>query len=115
MSTLPGGRSLLVDGVAYRWMVGSGKGRLIGNSGPGLVVTLQTATGATAQAHLFSKVYDAMNEDEQEHGQHKVTLGPADVRKLIQHALSSGWPTGDSKRLFRIAGPLDLKEYELPP
>jgi hypothetical protein len=95
-------------------MVSGGKGDLIKNSGPGLTVTWQAPTGGTAQASLYSKVYAAMDEYNQEHGTHKVTLGPADVRKLIEHAMASGWDVRDSKRVFKVAGPLDLKEYALP-
>jgi hypothetical protein len=114
MSTLPHGRNIVVNGTRYRWMAGSAKGRIIGTSGAGITVTWQALSGATAQASLLSKLWQKLDDYEQEHGSsHKVSLLPSDVRKLIEHALSKGWDTSDSKTLFKLYGPLDLTDYEL--
>jgi len=102
----------------FRWMVGSGKGRLIGTSGPGLVLTVQAngPHGGVFQMHLFSKAYTLQNDYDEEHTGLKSTLGPKDVKKAIEYALKSGWDPNDKRQKgapFKPKGPLDLGEYEL--
>lgn len=96
-------------------MVGSGKGRLIGMSGPGLVLTVQAngLHGGLFQMHLFSKPYALQHDYDEEHTGIKSTLGPKDVKKAIEYALRSGWDP-NTRSAFRPKGPLDLTEYELP-
>jgi len=114
---IPRSRLIIVDDASFRWKVSSGKGRLIGNSGPGLVLTAQIEDpkpGRVMQMHLFSKVYQALDEYEQEHGTHKVSLQPSDVVKAIKYALKRGWKPMDKGGVFKLHGPLDLGQYELP-
>ena len=64
---------------------------------------------------VFSKLWEKLDEYEQEHGSnHKVSFGPADVRKLIERALTSGWSLTLKNGVFKIRGLLDLKDYKLP-
>lgn len=125
MSTLPKSKSrtITIDTPGgphpFRWMVGSGKGRLIGMSGPGLVLTVQAngPHGGLLQMHLFSKAYALQDDYNEEHTGLKSTLHPKDVKKVIEYALKSGWDPNDKKQKgnpFKLKGPLDLEEYELP-
>ncbi len=120
MSTLSRkARSIVVRGQKYRWMISSkkwGSGNLAGNSQEHLIVTWQAGSGATAQASLFSKVYYAMNEYDQEHGTHKAALKPSDIQKLIEHSLANGWSpyVFKASAAHKVHGPLDLSDYELP-
>lgn len=115
MSTIPSrkSRALRCAGKSFRWTVRSGKGHLIGNSGPGLSITVQEdGQSSVLQARLWSKAFAAMHDYDQEHGQHRATLRPSDVEKLVLHAIESGWDPA-SKTPFTLVGSLDLGEYTL--
>jgi hypothetical protein len=120
--TLTSTRKITVQDMAFRWKVRSGKGRLTGNSGPGLVLIVQAESGGQImQMHLFSKAYTQLDEYEQEHGRHKASLRPSNVRSAIEYSLALGWasqikgpPYKPKGPPYKPKGPLDLGEYELP-
>lgn len=121
MSTLPKSRKIVINTsmglCTFRWKVKYGKGHLIGRSGPGLTLTVQTDAphGGMFQMQLWSKPYALQNEYDEEHVGVKTTLGPKDVKKAIEYALANGWDFNDKRHgvVFKPKGPLDLDHYKL--
>jgi len=120
MSTLPRARKIVVDTptgkTLFFWNLGSGKGHLMGMSGPGVTLTVMSSssTRAILQMSLASKTYAAQNSYDEEHTGVKSSLTPKDVKCAIEYALRAGWNLNE-KRVFSPKGPLDLEEYELLP
>lgn len=104
MSRIPRRRSRPIDvfGERYRWMVGSGKSRLIGDSGPILVLTVQRDgrnPGGIMQASLSSRLWTKEHSENLDCAPgHKASLVPSEVKKLVEHALVRGWDPSESRK-----------------
>lgn len=86
-------RPITVDDVKYRWMVKNARWRYGGSS----------------------KNWSQGNAEEWDFT-HRAALTPADVAVIIRTARTQGWkPEEHRGRPFQTGGPLDLKEYEIPP
>lgn len=106
-----GSRPIAVDNVQYRWMLRGGKGRIIGQSNPSIQFTAQLDVehpGRVLQSLLLSKLWTGI---EFRYGHdHRVSLTPEDVRKLIRYGLSNGWDPHSNGTAIQIEG-LELENW----
>jgi hypothetical protein len=106
-----------VDDVKYRWMVKNARWRYGGSSKTMRLVVQNEADkpGDVLLTELVSKNWSEGNAEEWDFT-HRAALTPADVATIIRMAKDQGWkPEAHSGRPFQTGGPLDLKEYEIPP
>jgi hypothetical protein len=66
--------------------------------------------GQTLKALLCSKVYEGTPD---EGFNHKASIYPRDIRKLIEVGLERGWTPSEGKGGFRLAPDVDLEYYEV--
>lgn len=97
MSRIPRRRSrpLKVGGEKFRWMTGSGRGALIGTSGPCLVLTVQRDEefpGGVMRASLRSRLWTKEHTENLDNAPpHQASLMPMEVRRYVEFALDTGW------------------------
>lgn len=109
-------RRLEIDGETFLWRMDR-KTRYRGDSPLATRVTVQRddpRPGRVAQFMLRSKrIRDDSDEGDY---QHRATLGPGDVRRLVLFALRRGWDPAARGPAFQVdpdAGCPDLTDYEV--
>jgi hypothetical protein len=99
-----GSRKVEVHGEQYLWRVG-GYTRYTNETPVVLTLTCQRdedSPGRVMQATLKSVKAKDMDNYELEHGMHRATLNPSEVKQIIAHALSKGWDPAERGAAFQL-------------
>ena len=106
---LSGARTLMVKGQNFQWKFDHGTTRIRGDAPYAGTVTVQ-AVGlhGKLQAKIVTRANPAVD-----HGGHKASVTPQDVRLIIETALGTGWDP-KVKGITDLVGPLKLGQYEVP-
>ena len=103
----------MVRGIPFQWKAAHPKVRYIGST-PRYLDIIVHAVGnhGRLRAKVESSMWDPAKASDYEAGFvfHRASLGPGDVRVVIEKALDDGWDPG-SRRQWELAGPLHLREF----
>lgn len=81
---LPHARKVTVDGQVYPYLLKYGKGRLIGDSGPTIAITIQIDKGYLG-CTFESKKWTRLHEEHLDNAEaHKASFKPSDVCAVIR-------------------------------
>jgi len=109
---LHGARTIMVKGKNYGWKFTHGTVRIRGDAPYAGTVTVQgIGLHGKLQAKLVTRA--ALDEYTVDHGGHKASVTPQDVRTIIETALATGW-NPEAKGITDLVGPLKLGQYDVP-
>jgi len=108
---LKGGRNIVVRDIAFKWKFCHPTIRIMGDSpvAGDIIVHCKDDLGKM-RAKLQSDV--EIDEYTAEHGGHRASVTPKDVRLVIETALDAGWDHTIRKQ-HEVAGPLKLSDYSV--
>lgn len=115
--SLKGGRVIVVRGLRFRWKFKAHKDSLTryGDSPQFAHVAIQEDVeqpGRALLVHLKSSRFIdyATHDGDTGHIRHLARFGPGDVRKLIEHALDTGWEPSSKDQTVLPAG-IELTDH----
>jgi len=103
----------MVEGQNYLWRL-RGRRRFLGNAYPHPTLSVQivgASPGRVLQCSLKEKQFDGHEADMDCGEVCQAAVTPKDVAKVILHARAAGWDPKVKGAPFKLAGPLDLKDY----
>jgi hypothetical protein len=102
--TLSKSRKIVVDSQRYQWRAKYAAPTYIGDSPVIIYLVVLSSIGACLKAELLSK---KLSPDQLEGlAEHKASLTPKDVERVIHAAVLAGWdPTVKAKPFLLAAGP----------
>lgn len=110
---LKGGRRITVRDTDFQWVFTHPPVRIMGDSPTHATVTVQGVDlHGKLQAEVISN-QEPLDNYTAEHGGHRASLTPADTKRIIEHALDTGW-NPHAKGTRQTKGPLLLSCYSVP-
>lgn len=109
---LKGARTIVVNGIPYGWKFAHASIRILGDAPVLGDIIVQ---GKGLRGRLRAEVHSTVEIDEytQEHGGHKASVTPKDVRAVIEKGLADGW-NPEARGQHDLKGPLKMAGYEVP-
>lgn len=114
---LRGGRRIVVRGKPFFWKISGGRERWPNESPRCLHVAIQEEgdrPGLAMVAYLESMRWVSEEAHDLDVGGtvHKARVTPADVRKLIEHALDDGWDPSNKTDTYHAQPDIELRDYK---
>lgn len=109
---LKGARTIVVRGISYGWKFAHTSVRIYGDA-PVLGDIIVQGKGLHGKLRALIRSTVRIDEYTEEHGGHRASVTPKDVRAVIEKGLADGWDPS-AKGQHDLKGPLNLGMFQVP-